>query len=507
MGVLIYFGAVYIMGTITNSQRRKLVLAFFHPYCDGGGGGERVLWVMIHGLLSRQVTSRDNPQLTCTIAEKYHAEIVIYSGEVTKSKREILDNVQKKFGISFSEQQESSIRFVNIYSRFLLEAKWYPVATMVGQSLGSIIVGLECAWRQHPDIFVDTMGAAFMYPLIRCLYSIKIIAYVHYPTISSDMLKKVREQRPSYNNAGRIAQSVTVTSLKLYYYQAFAECYRICGYFADEVMVNSSWTKGHIEDLWCLRREDMIRARDSPLWFPRHLSLVFPPCNTSSIQAKFASDREDPAISDDSIASSVGALYRRHRVIMSLGQFRPEKDHMLQIKAMEEFVRRTADLPEMDDVFLVMFGSTRNRDDDALADNLQKYIDSKDVLRNRVFLLRNRPYAIVEDYLRHSVVGLHTMWNEHFGISVVEMLAAGLITIAHNSGGPMADIIRPGENGFLACEIEEYAELFVKVLSRSNADEMNTIRTNAKESVHRFSDELFVETTVREVDQIINEVF
>lgn len=56
---------------------------------------------------------------------------------------------------------------------------------MVGQSLGSIIVGLECAWRQHPDIFVDTMGAAFMYPLIRCLYSIKIIAYVHYPTISS----------------------------------------------------------------------------------------------------------------------------------------------------------------------------------------------------------------------------------------------------------------------------------------------------------------------------------
>jgi alpha-1,2-mannosyltransferase len=33
------------------------------------------------------------------------------------------------------------------------------------------------------------------------------------------------------------------------------------------------------------------------------------------------------------------------------------------------------------------------------------------------------------------------MWNEHFGISVVEMMAAGLVVIAHNSGGPKMDII------------------------------------------------------------------
>lgn len=33
------------------------------------------------------------------------------------------------------------------------------------------------------------------------------------------------------------------------------------------------------------------------------------------------------------------------------------------------------------------------------------------------------------------------MWNEHFGISVVELMAAGLVVIAHNSGGPKLDII------------------------------------------------------------------
>lgn len=37
--------------------------------------------------------------------------------------------------------------------------------------------------------------------------------------------------------------------------------------------------------------------------------------------------------------------------------------------------------------------------------------------------------------------GLHTMWNEHFGISVVELMAAGLVVVAHNSGGPKLDII------------------------------------------------------------------
>jgi hypothetical protein len=30
-------------------------------------------------------------------------------------------------------------------------------------------------------------------------------------------------------------------------------------------------------------------------------------------------------------------------------------------------------------------------------------------------------------------LGIHTMWNEHFGIGIVEMMAAGLLTIAHRS--------------------------------------------------------------------------
>lgn len=61
---------------------------------DGGGGGERVLWAIIRGLLTPSVHSRENPSITCSVVEKYHAEIVIYSGELHRTKEEILTNVE-----------------------------------------------------------------------------------------------------------------------------------------------------------------------------------------------------------------------------------------------------------------------------------------------------------------------------------------------------------------------------------------------------------------------------
>ena len=61
----------------------------------------------------------------------------------------------------------------------------YPVGTMLFQSLCSMLVGLECILRFTPDVYCDTMGAAFTYPVVHYLSGAKVVAYVHYPIIST----------------------------------------------------------------------------------------------------------------------------------------------------------------------------------------------------------------------------------------------------------------------------------------------------------------------------------
>lgn len=92
-------------------------------------------------------------------------------------------------------------------------------------------------------------------------------------------------------------------------------------------------------------------------------------------------------------------------------------------------------------------------------------------------------------------VGLHTMWNEHFGIGVVELMAAGVPTVAHASGGPLVDIVRPeGEVGLLATTEEEYADAMVGLLRRGREGEERRRRMGerARQAVAgRFSEQAF----------------
>ena len=39
----------------TSDGTKPVVIGFFHPYCNAGGGGERVLWVAIRAIQSRYV--------------------------------------------------------------------------------------------------------------------------------------------------------------------------------------------------------------------------------------------------------------------------------------------------------------------------------------------------------------------------------------------------------------------------------------------------------------------
>merc|ERR1712046_402815 len=125
---------------------------------------------------------------------------------------------------------------------------------MVGQAIGSMLYAFFiCINGFIPDVAIDTMGIPFAYPLLKLIFGCKVIAYIHYPTISTDMLKMVKERKESYNNNSTLSKSRFRSVLKLIYYHIFASCYSLCGFMTDVVMCNSSWTKNHIESLWHLK--------------------------------------------------------------------------------------------------------------------------------------------------------------------------------------------------------------------------------------------------------------
>jgi len=107
------------------------------------------------------------------------------------------------------------------------------------------------------------------------------------------------------------------------------------------------------------------------------------------------------------------------------------------------------------------------------------------------------------------------MWNEHFGIGVVEMLAAGLLTVAHDSAGPQMDIVKPalavaaasseasseasggGEAaaaspgvGFLARDARSYAAALAAAL-RLTAAARRAVVAAAQQQSSKFSDGVF----------------
>ena len=88
----------------------------------------------------------------------------------------------------------------------------------------------------------------------------------------------------------------------------------------------------------------------------------------------------------------------------------------------------------------VLLGSTRNAADESLLQSLRDLAQNEGVEKHVEFVV-NASFSTLHQYFQRSSIGLHTMWNEHFGISVVELMASGLIVVAHNSGGPALDIV------------------------------------------------------------------
>lgn len=252
------------------------------------------------------------------------------------------------------------------------------------------------------------------------------------------------------------------------YFIVELQLYFWAGQSSDTSLVNSTFTLEHLNSIW-----------------NRELHRVYPPCDVDHLKALPRDDARPEKIR-----------------ILSLAQFRPEKDHPLQLQALYE-LREIVPEELFSNITLVLCGSCRNADDAQRVkdlSDLSKYLS----LENNVEFKVNLTYEELLTEMQNAYIGIHTMLDEHFGIAIVELMAAGLITVAHRSGGPLLDIIETSEAsrlGYLALTAEEYAHTLKHILYLHD-EEIAEIRERARASVDRFSCKKFQEEFLRAIEPL-----
>jgi len=392
-------GSIRYPGTLT--------IGFLHPFCNDCGGGEKVLWMMIKSIT--KLTSK----------YKLKLKLIIYAANNKVGVDKILQNLSERFGIEFLRNNQSNvidIELVRINSFNLLKPQNY--LTMLLQIIGQIIYALEIIMTYPSDIYLDSTGLPFSYSVLNLLGRGKVIAYVHYPFISSDMIRDIQNNVAGVHSRGIFSKFKIFRLLKIYYYKTILFLYQFNGKFSEFSHCNSSWTYDHMIKTW----GDVETKK-----------LLYPPCATKL----YAPDKMD--------------LNQKTNSIISFAQFRPEKDHKLQI----EIFKKLKENYQIPNLHFYILGSVRGEGDQKLFDELN-YIVKSYGLEKDITFKKNLRTEEVKEVFSKAKIGIHTMKDEHFGISIIEMMAAGLITIAHKSAGPLRDIIGPSPNcvGFLAdCNI------------------------------------------------------
>ncbi|SCV00970.1 LAME_0G13168g1_1 [Lachancea meyersii CBS 8951] len=450
---------------------KRVIYGYFHPYCDAGGGGEKVLWKAVETTLQRDPN--------CVTA--------IYTGDNESSGSDILANVAKRFGYQLDS---SRVVFIYLKSRHWVDPQTWPRLTLLGQALGSVILTIEALYRMTPDMWCETMGYPFSYPIVKWIARIPVITYTHYPIISSDMLDKLALM-PGFRKSLRLR-------LKYLYWKSFMMLYRSTGRYVDIANTNSTWTQNHIKKIW-LNCDERI---------------IYPPCSTENL-----------VFEEDTIKWS------RENQAVIIAQFRPEKRHSLIISSYASALKENLSENEINLPKLIFIGSTRTEDDRSFVKELTKLcFEDYKIPQNLVDFKIDCEYNVMKDYLRKSTYGINAMWNEHFGIAVVEYAASGLISLVHASAGPLLDIVvpwdttsnqqvsdhtdrtrtgfffkDPSDPDFAKGDSENYSSLkdtFLQIAKLSN-EEKQVISQRSKQCVlSKFSDDTFSKKWNRVLDDL-----
>lgn len=335
------------------------------------------------------------------------------------------------------------------------------------------------------------MGYAFALAFSKfCFPKIPTGAYVHYPTISTDMLGSL-DTSPALGKGLNAGTGKGLRGfLKKQYWHLFANLYSRVGGSVDIVMTNSSWTASHIRTLW-----GPVRTKRRK---PYAVSVVFPPCAVDDIINTIPLNAESEA--------------KREPTVLYIAQFRPEKNHALLLRSFARFLKSHSKVKEKGEEpglpKLVLIGSVRDASDATRVYELRLLAHELHLTPNHIMFITDASFPTILSHLAAASVGANCMWNEHFGIGVVEYQAAGLIPVVNDSGGPKMDIViawEGGETGFKASTEEGYAKGFAQVLGMDGEKRLE-MRKRARGRARAFGEEEFEKRWIDEVGKLVDMV-
>jgi alpha-1,2-mannosyltransferase len=365
---------------------------------------------------------------------------IVYTGSPDEPSK-IFFNALAMFGIDMTG---INVSFVRLTKASLIDPTNNSSCSKLLQFWGSLRVTYEAILAKPCSLFIDTHGHAFGYWFIKGVCNIPVVAYVTAIEVSTNMASLQSSTKQTANCTRQL------------YYNLLKFGYRLMGRFVKLSICSSSFTAEQV----------------STLWDSTQVYVICPPCDVEA----FKKLKHRPT--------------DKH-VAVSIGNFSLEQGHGLHIDAFARVIR-THD--ELSNSFLVLVGACSTTEDEARVSELRAKAASLGVGENVEFKL-NLKFAEVLSVIENAEAGLLTSLNDNLDMNVIELMAAGLITIAHSTDGLKADIINHNSNGFIAESSEQYAELLAHIFT--NYSNLTKIRANARESVGRFSDEEFQRSIIR----------
>lgn len=155
---------------------------------------------------------------------------------------------------------------------------------------------------------------------------------------------------------------------------------------------------------------------------------------------------------------------KREKMVVTISRFTPEKK-----------LDKIVDVADrLRDYLFILIGTT-----DEYSGRIIEAIKrrAREKMVDNIHILTNAPRHEVLRYMRDSMFYLHPEFLEHFGISVVEAIASGLIPIVYRDGGAWYDIVSRVDDilGYISIyeapkiirRIESDRELYGKLRARS----------------------------------------